>query len=52
VGVWKSPEDIAGQWRVERRFEPAMATSRVEALREGWARAVERAKNWAEHDTA
>jgi glycerol kinase len=52
VGVWKSPEDIAGQWRVERRFEPAMPRSRVEALREGWARAVERAKSWAEHDTA
>ena len=52
VGVWKSPEDIAGQWRVERRFEPAMPRSRVEALREGWARAVERAKSWHEHDTA
>ena len=46
VGFWKSPEDIAGQWRVERRFEPAMPKSRVEALREGWHRAVERAKSW------
>jgi glycerol kinase len=52
VGVWKSPEDIAGQWRVERRFEPAMTRSGVEVLREGWARAVDRAKSWAEHDTA
>jgi glycerol kinase len=52
VGVWTSPEDIAGQWRVERRFEPAMPRSRVEALREGWARAVERAKRWQEHDIA
>ena len=52
VGVWKSPEDIAGQWRVERRFEPAMPRSRVEALREGWARAVARTKSWHEHDTA
>ena len=25
VGIWKSPEDIAGQWRVERRFEPTMS---------------------------
>jgi glycerol kinase len=46
VGFWKSPEDIAGHWRVERRFEPAMPKSRVEALREGWRRAVERAKRW------
>jgi glycerol kinase len=51
VGVWKSPEDIAGQWRVERRFEPAMPGSRVDALRAGWTRAVERAKSWHEHDT-
>jgi len=51
AGVWKTPEDIAGQWRVERRFEPAMRRSRVQALREGWARAVERAKGWQEHDT-
>ena len=46
VGFWKSPEDIAGQWRIERRFEPAMPRSRVEALRERWTRAVERAKQW------
>ena len=52
VGVWKSPEDIAGQWRVERRFEPAMPRSRVEALREGWARAVDRARSRQEHDPA
>ena len=49
VGFWKSPEQIAGQWRVERRFEPRMAPSRVAALRERWSRAVERAKGWEEH---
>jgi glycerol kinase len=49
VGFWKSPEQIAGQWHVERRFEPRMARSRVAALRERWNRAVERAKNWEEH---
>jgi glycerol kinase len=48
VGFWKSPEDIAGQWRVERRFEPRMPRSQVAALREGWSRAVERAKSWIE----
>jgi hypothetical protein len=29
-----------------------MPRSRIEALRKGWARAVDRAKSWAEHDTA
>jgi len=46
VGFWKSPEDIAGQWRAERRFDPRMPPARVAALREDWARAVERAKSW------
>ena len=50
AGIWKTAEEIAGQWRVERRFEPAMPASRVRALRDGWARAVERAKCWQPHD--
>ena len=24
VGFWKSADEIAGQWRVDRRFEPSM----------------------------
>ncbi len=48
VGFWKSPEDIVGQWRVERRFEPAMPQSQVAALRDRWNQAVERAKGWEE----
>jgi glycerol kinase len=52
VGVWKSPSDIAGQWRVERRFEPRMPAVRVETLRERWHHAVERAKNWEVHPSA
>jgi glycerol kinase len=52
VGFWKSSDDIAGQWRVERRFEPAMPTSQVAALRERWRHAVERAKRWDVHPPA
>ena len=51
VGFWKSPEEIARHWRVERRFEPRMAAGRAAALRERWNRAVERAKNWEDHQT-
>jgi glycerol kinase len=46
VGFWKSPDEIAGQWRVARRFDPRMPLARAEALREGWRAAVERAKGW------
>ena len=52
VGVWKSLDDIGGQWRVERRFEPRMTASRVEMLRERWHHAVERAKSWEVHPPA
>jgi glycerol kinase len=46
VGYWSSIEEVSGQWRVERRFEPAMARSEAAALREGWSRALERSKGW------
>jgi glycerol kinase len=46
VGFWKSGEEIAGQWRSERRFEPAMPASRVRELRGYWTEALERAKGW------
>jgi glycerol kinase len=50
VGFWKSPQELAAQYRVERRFEPQMAADRAKALRARWTHAVERAKGWAERD--
>jgi len=47
VGYWKSDADVAANWRVDRRFEPAMPRERVAQMRRGWDKAVERAKGWA-----
>jgi glycerol kinase len=47
VGYWKSDADVTANWRVDRRFEPAMARERVAEMRRGWEKAVERAKGWA-----
>jgi glycerol kinase len=47
VGFWKNGDELASQWRTERRFEPAMPASRAEALRTRWAQALARAKAWA-----
>jgi glycerol kinase len=47
VGVWKSLDDVAGRWRVERVFEPRLDRGRAAEMRERWARAVERARGWA-----
>jgi glycerol kinase len=46
VGFWTSPDEITGQWRVDRLFEPRRPQSESRALRERWAAAVGRAKNW------
>jgi glycerol kinase len=46
VGFWTSDDEIASQWRTDRRFEPAMPRARVDELRGRWAQAVERAKGW------
>ncbi len=46
VGVWKSPDEIAARWQVERRFEPRLDPAAAAERREQWRRAVERAKGW------
>jgi glycerol kinase len=46
VGYWPSIEAITGQWKVDRRFEPAMPRGAASALRARWSAALERAKNW------
>jgi len=51
VGYWKSPQEIATQRRVERRFEPKLIDYQVKALRARWDRALGRAKDWEEKST-
>lgn len=50
VGVWKNTEEIAGQWTIDRRFEPDMTTERRERLTRNWLRAIERAEGWADDE--
>ncbi len=47
VGYWKDAADVATNWQIDRRFEPAMSRGRALELREGWEKAVARAKHWA-----
>jgi glycerol kinase len=46
VGYWSGLDEIAAQWRVGGRFEPAMDAAQRDALYAGWQRAVERARGW------
>jgi len=43
AGVWKGLDELAAQWQVERRFEPAMPRERAAELMAGWERAVRQA---------
>jgi glycerol kinase len=43
VGVWRSQDELAAQWQVERRFEPAMARSQAAERMAAWACAVAQA---------
>jgi glycerol kinase len=47
VGFWSSQEEIAAQWKVERRFEPSMAADERASRLEVWNRAIDRSKTWA-----
>ena len=47
VGFWSSAEEIAQQWRVDRRFEPRIPRSHAEAMRARWREATARSRNWA-----
>jgi glycerol kinase len=46
TGFWKDEQELSGQLKIERCFEPAMSATRREELYAGWQRAVERAKHW------
>ena len=46
VGYWKSIDDVSGQWKVDRRFEPAMSRAAAVTLRERWNEALRRSKGW------
>jgi glycerol kinase len=50
VGLWRSLDEIAKYYTIERRFEPAMDVRTRAKHYEGWRRAVERARGWAAAD--
>ena len=47
AGLWRT-EDLAGRWKLERRFTPALAPGAREAAYADWRRAVDRSRAWAQ----
>jgi len=52
IGYWKSREEIAARWVVDRRFEPQRPAAEMEELQGHWRRAIERSKEWAGESAA
>ena len=50
AGVWKSRDELAGHWQVDRRFEPKMSADKAAAIRARWADAVKRSRGWAKEE--
>lgn len=48
VGYWDDVDEIARQWKVEKRFKPEMDESSRARLLRDWTRAVERSRSWEE----
>jgi glycerol kinase len=50
VGFWSSTDEVAANWQVDRRFEPAMARDAAAARLRQWERAVARSRDWHVED--
>ena len=46
VNFWSSVEEIEEQWAVDRDFNREISEEDQQSLKNGWHRAVSRAKNW------
>jgi glycerol kinase len=46
TGFWQDQDDIARNWALEKRFEPAMSEGERAGLLATWGEALERAKGW------
>jgi glycerol kinase len=44
AGVWSTEEELAAQWRIGRRFEPARGRDWARERLEGWERALRRVR--------
>ena len=47
VNLWKSREELAQHWQLDKRFEPRMAREEAQTKLARWREAVGRARGWA-----
>jgi glycerol kinase len=49
AGVW-ADADLAGLWKLDREFEPAMSRDQAGSLQSRWREAVKRSRGWSRPD--
>jgi glycerol kinase len=49
-GVWPSPREAGASWAEEASYKPALPHAEVERRYATWQRAVERSRDWADHN--
>jgi glycerol kinase len=50
VGYWKDKDDLKNAFILDREFLPSPDRATADRLYAGWKRALDRARDWAEHD--
>jgi glycerol kinase len=50
VDYWSDMEEVQNQWELDRMFTPSMSSDRVNELRAGWSKALDRARAWEDAD--
>ena len=46
VGLWAGEDEVAAQWRLERRFEPGISAAERAERSDRWRAAVAVARRW------
>jgi glycerol kinase len=50
VGFYKSRQEVAAHWQIERVFEPRLPEDQAAHRRRRWNQALQRSRDWEEHD--
>lgn len=50
VGYWTDRADLSSAFMLDRQFAPSQDRAAADKLYRGWNRAVDRARDWADHD--
>lgn len=48
IGFWNDPEDLRGNWQIDKTWQPTMPDNQRERLYDGWKKAIQRTFDWVD----